>query len=172
MSTASALSQWHVTQRRDDAGSRLGCASKWMGAVRIARALASATATAPSRCFDPSHILVAYSAYSAYSAGHFWTEDGRSGEARAGTDGVFACSARDPHGAMLLGKCFRRARLCRDVRDRSIKAGDVQYTDDYCFIHLGVRWTASLSSPRPSDCSSHLLICSSAIDRSAGSRGC
>ena len=39
---------------------------------------------------------------------------------------------------MLLGKCFRRARLARSVGDRSIKAGDVQYTDDYCFIHLGV----------------------------------
>lgn len=54
--------------------------------------------------------------------GHFWTENGASGAAPAGTEGVFACSARDAHGELLLGKCFRRARLVRDVTDRSVRA--------------------------------------------------
>ena len=54
--------------------------------------------------------------------GHFWTEGGASGAAPAGTEGVFACSARDAHGELLLGKCFRRARLVRDVSDRSVSA--------------------------------------------------
>ena len=54
--------------------------------------------------------------------GHFWTENGASGAAAKGTEGVFACSARDAHGELLLGKCFRRARLVRDVADRSVRA--------------------------------------------------
>jgi hypothetical protein len=71
--------------------------------------------------------------------GHFWTENGASGAAPAGTEGVFACSARDSHGELLLGKCFRRARLVRDVSDRSVKKADVDYVDTYSFLHLGVR---------------------------------
>ena len=71
--------------------------------------------------------------------GHFWTENGASGAAPAGTEGVFACSARDAHGELLLGKCFRRARLVRDVSDRSVKKADVEYLDTYSFLHLGVR---------------------------------
>ena len=71
--------------------------------------------------------------------GHFWTENGQSGSAAPGTEGVFACSARDAHGEMLLGKCFRRARLLRQVSDRSVKKIDVEYVDNYSLLHLGVR---------------------------------
>ena len=71
--------------------------------------------------------------------GHFWTENGQSGAAPAGTEGVFACSARDAQGELLLGKCFRRARLKRHVSDRSVKKADVDYIDNYSLLHLGVR---------------------------------
>lgn len=71
--------------------------------------------------------------------GHFWTENGQSGAAPAGTEGVFACSARDAQGELLLGKCFRRARLKRHVTDRSVKKADVDYIDNYSLLHLGVR---------------------------------
>ena len=83
--------------------------------------------------------------------GHFWTPDWTSGAAPEGSEGMFACSARDPHGAALLGKCFRRARLVRAVGDRSVKAGDVHYMDDYCFIHLGVREPIEMRPPRRCD---------------------
>ena len=52
---------------------------------------------------------------------------------------VFACSARDAQGELLLGKCFRRARLKRHVTDRSVKKADVDYIDNYSLLHLGVR---------------------------------
>jgi hypothetical protein len=71
--------------------------------------------------------------------GHFWTENGQSGAAAPGTEGVFACSARDAQGELLLGKCFRRARLLRHVADRSVKKADVEYLDNYSLLHLGVR---------------------------------
>ena len=61
------------------------------------------------------------------------------GRRASGTEGVFACSARDAQGELLLGKCFRRARLKRHVTDRSVKKADVDYIDNYSLLHLGVR---------------------------------